>query len=89
VQGPAFELTITGLGSGGEGVGRKDNMTVFVPGALPGETVSAVIVLQKKNYAIGQLQRVLKASPDRVCLIVLSIRSAAVASCNILAMRAN
>jgi 23S rRNA (uracil1939-C5)-methyltransferase len=24
------------------------------------------IVLQKKNYAIGQLQRVIKASPDRV-----------------------
>ena len=66
VQGPAFELTITGLGSGGEGVGRKDNMTVFVAGALPGETVSAAIVLQKKNYAIGQLQRVIKASPDRV-----------------------
>jgi hypothetical protein len=34
VQGPAFELTITGLGSGGEGVGRKDNMTVFVAGCF-------------------------------------------------------
>ena len=32
-------VTIHGIGSSGEGVGRVDDFTVFVPFALPGETV--------------------------------------------------
>ena len=39
LQGKELELTITGLGSSGEGVGRYEGMAVFVPGALPQETV--------------------------------------------------
>ena len=35
LQGKELELTITGLGSSGEGVGRYEGMAVFVPGALP------------------------------------------------------
>lgn len=58
-------LTIGGIGSNGEGVGRLDNYTIFVPYALPGEEVVVSISTLKKNYAIGDLQSVVKASPNR------------------------
>lgn len=64
--GEQVELQITGLGSGGEGVGRYNNLAVFVPGALPGETVKASLDIVKKTFARGRLLRVLKASADRV-----------------------
>lgn len=58
-------LNITGLGSSGEGVGKKDNFTVFVPGALSGEEVLAKVTLLKKSYAQARLIKVLTASPER------------------------
>ena len=66
LQGKELELTITGLGSSGEGVGRYEGMAVFVPGALPQETVKARAVFVKKNYINGELTEVLSASPERV-----------------------
>lgn len=60
------ELGITGLGSSGEGVGRFEGFTVFVPGALPGEKVQAKLALVKKSYAQGRLQKILQKSPSRV-----------------------
>ncbi len=65
-QGDEVELTITGLGSSGEGVGKYDGFTVFVEGALPGEAVQVKIKLVKKSYAIGMLQSVVRASNERV-----------------------
>ena len=37
------------MGQSGEGVGRFENFTVFIPYALPGETVEAKITLVKKK----------------------------------------
>ena len=59
-------VKITGLGSSGEGVGKVDGFTVFVPGALTGETVEAKLQVLKKSYGSGVLTKVLEASPDRV-----------------------
>ena len=42
-------VTIHGIGSSGEGVGRVDDFTVFVPFALPGETVKVSINMVKKD----------------------------------------
>ena len=39
LQGKKYEMTIDRLGSSAEGVGRIQDFTVFVPYALPGETV--------------------------------------------------
>jgi 23S rRNA (uracil1939-C5)-methyltransferase len=60
-----YEIEITGMGHEGEGVGRIENFTVFVQGALQGETVLAKIIKVSKNYAVGKLIKVIKASPDR------------------------
>lgn len=64
-NGEQYEITITGLGQSGEGVGRKDGFTVFIPGALPKEKVIASIKAVKKNYALGRLEKVLQKSPLR------------------------
>ena len=71
-QKPAYkqkeniELTITGLGSSGEGVGKVNGFTFFVPGALPGERVQAQVTLVKKSYGQARLKKLLVPSPDRV-----------------------
>ncbi len=64
-NGDTIELFISGLGSSGEGVGKYEGFTVFVPGALPGERVQAVIDLVKKTYATAALRRLIRASAHR------------------------
>ncbi|MDE3056191.1 MAG: 23S rRNA (uracil(1939)-C(5))-methyltransferase RlmD [Verrucomicrobiota bacterium] len=59
-------LKITSLGKSGEGVGKLDGYTLFVEGALPGESVTARLVEQKARYGVGKLERVNFPSPDRV-----------------------
>lgn len=61
-----YSLTITSMGHSGEGVGRYEDFTVFVPLALIGEKVEVVITEVKKNYARGKVVAVNTASPDRV-----------------------
>lgn len=61
-----IEATITGLGSSGEGVGKVKGFTFFIPGALPGERVTATATLVKKAYGLAKLEKVLIPSPDRV-----------------------
>lgn len=59
-------LEITTVGSEGQGIGRLNGMAVFVPGALPGETVKVELVTRKKSYLEAQLVEVLEPSPQRV-----------------------
>ena len=65
-KGKTYTIDILRLGSNGEGVGRVENFTVFVDGALPGETVTARITFVKKQYATGRLEKVQKPSKHRV-----------------------
>lgn len=60
-----YEIMITNLGFQGEGVGRIDNFTVFVEGALPNELVKIKIVKVSKNYAFGKLIDIIKPSNER------------------------
>ena len=64
-KGQIYELQIDRLGTSGEGVGRYENFTIFVPHALPGETVSAVIEDVKSSYARGRIKQILHESVDR------------------------
>lgn len=59
-------VTITGVSSEGNGIGRHDGMAVFIPGTACGDEVEALVVKVCKSYAHGKLVRVLKPSPDRV-----------------------
>jgi 23S rRNA (uracil1939-C5)-methyltransferase len=61
-----YEIEIGGLGTGGEGVGKFNDFTIFVEGALPTEKVTAQIIEVKKNYAVGKLVKILRESSERV-----------------------
>ena len=65
-RGQVYEIRIERLGTSGEGVGRYENFTVFVPQALPNERVLTVIEEVKKTYARGRIQKILQESPARV-----------------------
>lgn len=59
-------LRITDLNNLGCGVGRTESgQVVFVKGAVTGDTVRAKIIKVAKHYAVGRLEEVLTASPDR------------------------
>jgi len=60
------ECSVIGLSHEGEGVGRYEGFTLFVPGALPGERVKARVTEVKKRFGRAELLTVLEASPDRV-----------------------
>jgi len=59
-------LEIADLVYPGRGLARLDGCVIFVPGVLPGETVSARITKKKKNYAEAELLEVESPSPDRI-----------------------
>jgi len=60
------DLKIEDVAFGGKGVGRESGKAVFVPYTIEGETVSAEIVREKKQFAEAELVDVRERSPDRV-----------------------
>ena len=59
-------LKITDLNNLGCGVGKSDDgMTIFVKGAVTGDTVTAKIIKVASTYAVARLERVIEASPYR------------------------
>ena len=61
-----FQLQITDLGTGGEGIGKKEGMTFFVKGALPGDLIEAGVTKLKKTYGYARIVRIIEPSEDRV-----------------------
>ncbi len=51
---------------GGVSIGRWNNKIIMVKGALPGETVEAVIEEERRDYYTASVARVSGPSPDRV-----------------------
>ena len=63
------ELAITDLGSEGQGIGRAGDLVVFVPGALPGDRVEALVpggAVPGRRFLEAELVRVVAPSPSRV-----------------------
>lgn len=60
VKNNTYTLDIVSLGHSGEGVGKYEGFTVFVPHGLPGEQVEVTITEVKKSYAKGKLKAILK-----------------------------
>lgn len=61
-----YIIEVESSGHQGEGVGKIDNFTVFIQGALKGETVKVKIIKVNKNYAIGKLLEIINPSKERV-----------------------
>ncbi len=60
------DLKIEDVAFGGKGVAREQGKAVFVPYTIEGETVSAEIVREKRQFAEADLVEVKESSPNRV-----------------------
>jgi 23S rRNA (uracil1939-C5)-methyltransferase len=65
-NGEELTLTVETLAFGGAGVARLDGYVLFVQGAIPGDTVRAVVRKSKRAYAEARVLEVVQASPDRL-----------------------
>jgi len=65
-SGDELTLTIDKLAFGGAGVARLDGYVLFVQGAIPGDTVRAVVGKSKRAYAEARVLEVLQPSPERL-----------------------
>ena len=57
---------IESLDQEGRGIARRDGKTIFIEGALSGETVTASIYRKKPSYENAHVQRILRESSQRV-----------------------
>ncbi|WP_144210343.1 23S rRNA (uracil(1939)-C(5))-methyltransferase RlmD [Shewanella donghaensis] len=61
-----LNLTVSQLDHLGAGIAQHEGKVVFVPGALPGETVTAQLIVQKKRFAKAKLLKVQTPAENRV-----------------------
>ena len=59
-------LTLDGLGRLGEALAEVNGKPVYVFGGIPGETVVAEVVRERRGYIAAQVVEVLEPSPHRV-----------------------
>ena len=60
------QIFIDRMNSAGQGIGKAaDGRTVFVEGALPGETCVAAVRQEKKSYIQARVERVTEPSLQR------------------------
>lgn len=64
--GQKLEIEIEKIVFGGEGLGRVDGFTVFVPMSMPGDKLEIDIISVKKSYARGLITRIIEPSKDRI-----------------------
>lgn len=60
-----IKLHIEGMTAEGQGVGHFDGQAVFVKDSAIGDDLDVHIILAKKTYAIGKINRILEPSLDR------------------------
>ncbi|WP_312642613.1 23S rRNA (uracil(1939)-C(5))-methyltransferase RlmD [Hydrogenoanaerobacterium sp.] len=59
-------IEITDITDEGNGVGKVDGFTVFVPGTAVGDKLRARLVKLQKNFGYGIVEELLSPSPDRI-----------------------
>lgn len=58
-------LRIETAAAEGKSIARYDGQVIFVPFAAPGDLADINVTRNKKNYAEGQIVKLIEASPDR------------------------
>ena len=64
--GQKLEIEIEKIVFGGEGLGRVDGFTVFVPMSVPGDILEIEIISVKKSYARGLITKIIKPGQNRI-----------------------
>lgn len=60
------EVSIIDIAEEGKGVGKADDLVLFVDKAVPGDIVDVEVYRKKKNFGEGKIARLKKASEHRV-----------------------
>jgi 23S rRNA (uracil1939-C5)-methyltransferase len=63
---PLIEIDVLRIDDEGIGIGRHQTKEVLVPGAFPGEKVTAAVEHEGQRRIIGRLHRILAPSPQRI-----------------------
>src|ERR1700710_1197061 len=63
---PPQILEVVDLSHEAQGIAKLDGRAVFIPGALPGETVEVQLLQKRKGVQEAKLVQIIKPSPDRV-----------------------
>ncbi|RRD94595.1 23S rRNA (uracil(1939)-C(5))-methyltransferase RlmD [Clostridiales bacterium COT073_COT-073] len=58
-------MTIQDISAEGEGIGKYEGYTLFVPKALPGETIKARVLKVKGNFGYAKVEELLEPSAAR------------------------
>ncbi|PZU99906.1 MAG: 23S rRNA (uracil(1939)-C(5))-methyltransferase RlmD [Pseudanabaena sp.] len=66
LQGQKITLTIDDLADSGDGVGRYENIAIFVPNSVPGDRLAVKLEFVKKNFANASIEKILTPSSDRI-----------------------
>lgn len=64
--GEKIKLKIESLAHGGEGVGRYEGLTIFIPDTAPGDQAEVKITELKKSYARGKVMYLMEPSAERI-----------------------
>ncbi|PKM49157.1 MAG: 23S rRNA (uracil(1939)-C(5))-methyltransferase RlmD [Firmicutes bacterium HGW-Firmicutes-7] len=65
IKNECYSMQIEDLNVDGDGVGKIDGYTLFVPGAVPGDRVYVKIVKTNKNYGYARIEEIIAPSQDR------------------------
>jgi 23S rRNA (uracil1939-C5)-methyltransferase len=65
LTGKSITLTIDKLVYKGFGLGKFENWSVFVPGTLPGDTISAIVSYKKRRHIHAKLEQIITPSALR------------------------
>lgn len=60
-----YIVTITDYGYEGKGIAKIDQFTIFIPGAMKGETVKILIVKVNTSHAFGKVLEIITSSDAR------------------------
>ena len=66
MAGPSAPVLVSSLSHDGRGIARLAGKTIFIEDALPGEEVTFRLRRRHKDYDEARVEKVLKASPQRV-----------------------
>ena len=59
------DVEITDIAEEGKGVGKVDNLVLFIPHVVPGDVVDVELLRKKKNFGEGRVQTLKKTSQNR------------------------
>ena len=62
-RGDIIQVSIDSIGFGGLGVGRYNNIAVFIRDGLPGQVVDCMVLKKKSNLIEAKIEIIIKESP--------------------------